>query len=318
VPDDIKKIVVVGGGLMGSGIAQTFAQSGYEVALVDIQRDILTRAKELIESSLNTFAQEGWLVNKQIHKTIKRIKFTTSLEEGTRDADIAIEAVTEDAEIKRKVFAQLDNLCPPRTVLASNTTSLNIFDILQTSRPEKVIVCHWYAPPQIIPLVDVVRGPQSSDESIRLIVQVLKNAKKKPVVMNKFISGYVIPRLQMAIQREVFYLIDNEYLAPEDLDEAVKYGLAMRMMILGVVQRIDFGGLDLTARNLQNPSVQSQMTPLSYKPNKIFELTAQGHFGVKTGKGFYDYHDKSEAQVYRERDVKLIRMLKVLEELEAT
>ena len=314
---DRKKIVVVGAGIMGSGIAQTFAQAGYEVSLVDMQSEILTRARNLIESSLATFAYEGLLVEKQINETIKRINFTTSLKDGAQDADIAIEAVTEDAEIKKKVFAKLDKLCPPRTILASNTTSLNIFDIVQTSRPDKVILCHWYAPPQIMPLVDVVKGPQSSDEAIELMVRTLKIAKKKPVVMDKFISGFVIPRLQLAMQREVFFLIDNGYLTPEDLDEAVKYSLAMRMMILGVVQRIDFGGLDLTVKNLQNQYVQSQMTPLSYKPKKVFELVAQGHLGVKTGKGFYDYHGKSEAEVYRERDVKLIRMLKAMQELEA-
>ena len=314
---DRKKIVVVGAGIMGSGIAQTFAQAGYEVSLVDMQSEILTRARNLIESSLATFAYEGLLVEKQINETIKRINFTTSLEDGAQDADIAIEAVTEDAEIKKKVFAKLDKLCPPRTILASNTTSLNIFDIVQTSRPDKVILCHWYAPPQIMPLVDVVKGPHSSDEAIELMVRTLKIARKKPVVMDKFISGFVIPRLQLAMQREVFFLIDNGYLTPEDLDEAVKYSLAMRMMILGVVQRIDFGGLDLTVKNLQNQYVQSHMTPLSYKPKKVFELVAQGHLGVKTGKGFYDYHGRSEAEVYRERDVKLIRMLKAMEELEA-
>ena len=314
---DRKKIVVVGAGIMGSGIAQTFAQAGYEVSLVDMQSEILTRARNLIESSLATFAYEGLLVEKQIRGTMKHINFTTSLEDGAQDADIAIEAVTEDAEIKKKVFALLDKLCPPRTILASNTTSLNIFDIVQTSRPDKVILCHWYAPPQIMPLVDVVKGPQSSDEAIELMVRTLKIARKKPVVMDKFISGFVIPRLQLAMQREVFFLIDNGYLTPEDLDEAVKYSLAMRMMILGVVQRIDFGGLDLTVKNLQNQYVQSHMTPLSYKPKKVFELVAQGHLGVKTGKGFYDYHGRSEAEVYRERDVKLIRMLKAMEELEA-
>jgi len=317
VTGDRKKIVVVGAGIMGSGIAQTFAQAGYEVSLVDMQSEILTRARNLIESSLSTFAYEGLLVEKQINETIKRINFTTSLKDGAQDADIAIEAVTEDAEIKKKVFAKLDKLCPPRTILASNTTSLNIFDIVQTSRPDKVILCHWYAPPQIMPLVDVVKGPQSSDEAIELMVRTLKIARKKPVVMDKFISGFVIPRLQLAMQREVFFLIDNGYLTPEDLDEAVKYSLAMRMMILGVVQRIDFGGLDLTVKNLQNQYVQSHMTPLSYKPKKVFELVAQGHLGVKTGKGFYDYHGRSEAEVYRERDVKLIRMLKAMEELEA-
>jgi 3-hydroxybutyryl-CoA dehydrogenase len=194
--------------------------------------------------------------------------------------------------------------------LASNTTALNIFDFVKTSRPEKVLICHWYTPPQIIPLVDVVKGPQTSEESVELMVQVLKKIGKKPLVMSKFISGYIVPRFQMALQREIYFLLDNEYVTPQELDEAVKYGLALRMMIVGVVQRFDFGGLDLTVRNLENPYVQSQLTPLDYKPKKVFELFKQGHLGVKTGKGFYDYKGRSEAEIYHERDIQLIRMLK--------
>jgi len=161
----------------------------------------------------------------------------------------------------------------------------------------------------------VVKGPQTSEESVDLMVQVLKKIGKKPLVMSKFISGNIVPRLQMALQREIYYLLDNEYMTPQELDEAVKYGLALRMMIVGVVQRFDFGGLDLTVRNLENPYVQSQLTPLNYKPKKVFELFKQGHLGVKTGRGFYDYKGRKEAEIYRDRDIQLIRMLKAYKSL---
>ena len=268
----INKILIVGAGIMGHGIAQTFAQAGYQVSLVDVIQKTLDRSLGLIKSSLVTFAQEGLIAQSEIPEIIDRITLTSSLEEGAHEADIAIEAVTENRELKKEIFFQLDKYCPRRALLASNTTALNIFDFVETSRAEKVLICHWYTPPQLIPLVDVVKGPQTSEESVELMVQLLEKMDKKPLVLRKFISGYVIPRLQMALQREIHFLLDNEYVTPQELDETVKAGLALRMMVVGVVQRFDFGGLDLTVRNLENPYVQSQLTPLDYKPKKVFEL----------------------------------------------
>lgn len=313
---NVRKILVVGAGTMGHGIAQSFATEGYEVSLFSRTVQTLDRAKALIESSLDTFAQEGVVDRNQISAIIERIKMTQSLEEVASDADIAFETVVENEVEKKDIFAKLDALCPPKTLLASNTTALNIFDFVKTSRPDKVLIAHWYTPPQLIPLVDVVKGPQTSEESIQVMVQLLKKIGKVPLVLRKFISGYVISRLQIATLREIFFLLDNDYITPEELDTAAKACLALRMMVVGLVQRMDFGGLDLTVKNLDKPYVQSQMTPLDYKPKKIYELVKQGHLGVKTGKGFYDYGGRSEADVCHDRDIKLIKMLKAYRELE--
>lgn len=312
--EDIKKIAVIGAGTMGHGIAQSFAQAGYQVSLMDVAQTSLERGLSLIESSLSTMVEEGLLNREAIPDVMGRLIPTTSIEEAAHEADIVFECVVEDKDIKKAVFSRLDEHCPPRTLLASNTTFLNIFDFVKTSRPGKVLIAHWYAPPQIIPLVDVMKGPQTDDASIELLAGILKEIGKKPVVFKKFISGYLVSRLQFAFQREVLYLLDEDYLSPEDLDEAAKWGLALRMMVVGVVQRIDFGGLDLSARNLENPSFPP--TPLEYMPKKIFELVRQGHLGVKTGKGFYDYQGRSEAEVCRERDIKLIRLFKALQTIE--
>jgi 3-hydroxyacyl-CoA dehydrogenase len=308
--EDVKKIAVIGAGTMGHGIAQSFAQAGYQVSMMDNAQPSLERGLSLIESSLGTMAQEDILEQKLIPTIMKRITPTLSIEEAAYDADIAFEAVVEDKDVKKAVFAQLDTYCPPRTLLASNTTFLNIFDFVETSRPDKVLIAHWYAPPQIIPLVDVVKGPKTDQANVEFMAEILRVMGKKPAVFKKYVPGYVVTRLQIAFQREVFYLLDNDFLSPEELDEAAKWGLALRMMIVGVVQRIDFGGLDLTALNLEKSLFPP--TPLEYKPKKIFKLVNQGHLGVKTGKGFYDYKSRTEADVCRERDLKLIKMLKAL------
>jgi 3-hydroxybutyryl-CoA dehydrogenase len=310
VKEGIKKIAVIGAGTMGHGISQSFAQAGYQVFMMDNAQPSLERGLSLIESSLGTMVQEDIVDQKLVPTILGRITPTTSIEEAAYDADIAVEAVVEDKDVKKAVFAQLDTYCPPRTLLASNTTFLNIFDFVETSRPDKVLIAHWYAPPQIIPLVDMVKGPETDQASVELMAGVLREMGKKPAVFKKYVSGYVVSRLQFAFQREVHFLLDNDYLSPQELDEAAIWGLALRMMVVGVVQRFDFGGLDLSARNLEKPSFPP--TPLEYKPKKIFELVRQGCLGVKTGKGFYDYGGRTEEEVCRERDIKLIKMLKAL------
>lgn len=311
---EFTKILVVGAGTMGHGIAQTFAQSGFQVALVDQVEPALARAEALIRSSLATMVEAGLLKKNQIRPILKRITPSINLKEAAEDADLAIECITENKEAKKDLFKQLDILCPQRTLLASNSTFLNIFEFIETSRPDKILMTHWYSPPQIIPLVDVVKGPLTAEENIQKVVSLLKSIGKKPVIFQKPCTGYVVSRLQIAFQREVYWLLDNNFISPRDLDEAAIWGLAVRMVVLGICQRIDFGGLDISAKAaLLAPE---QCTPLDYKPQKLLELVQQGALGVKSGKGFYDYQGKSEAELCHERDKRLLKLLKLLSEYE--
>lgn len=306
------KVVVVGAGVMGHGIAQAFAQGGYRVSLVDTTREALDRGLKLMKSSLNTMAEEG-LLEHPVDAVLDLVTPTTSLEEGTSDADIAVEAVFEDVKTKKKVFAQLDTYCPSKTLLASNTSFLNIFDFVETSRPEKILITHWYAPPQLVPLVDVVGGPKTDKTNLEIMAQILRKIGKRPVLMKKFISGYVVNRIQHALNREVNFLLDNDYVTPEQIDEAVRVGLAFRMMVVGVVARYDFGGINMSTR--WPPGFEE--VPLAYEYKKLQELIDQGYLGVKTGRGFFDYKGKSEEELYHERDIRLIEMLRILRRLEA-
>jgi 3-hydroxybutyryl-CoA dehydrogenase len=295
--NDIKKILIVGAGTMGHGIAQAFATEGYNVSLFSRTRETLDRAAALLETSLATFSSEGLVGAGKIPEIMGRISMTQSLEEGAADADIAFETVVENKDAKIDIFDKLDRFCPERTLIASNTTALNIFDFVKTGRPDKVLIGHWYTPPQLIPLVDIVKGPETNPENVQLMADLIRKIGKTPLVMNKFSSGYVVSRIQIATLREIFYLLDNDIVTPEGLDDAAKTGLALRMMVIGLVQRMDFGGLDLTYKNVTNPYVQSTL-------------------GVKTGKGFYDYAGRSEAELCEERDIKLIKMLKAFKAME--
>jgi 3-hydroxybutyryl-CoA dehydrogenase len=257
-------------------------------------------------------AEEDFL-EEPVQTVLGRLTFTTSLEEGARDADIAIEAIFEKVEAKKALFAQLDRCCPPRTLLASNTSYLNIFSFVETSRPDKVMVTHWYSPPELIPLVDVVGGPETDPSHLEAMVQILRRIGKRPVLMKKYISGYAINRIQHAMNREIHFLLDNDYITPEQLDEAARVGLAFRMMVLGVVARIDFSGVSLRTRH----PVGFEEVPLDYEYKKLRQLVDAGHGGVKSGRGFYDYKGKSQEEMYRERDIRLIELARALKKLEA-
>lgn len=310
---DIKKIAVIGAGTMGHGIAQSFAQAGYQVNLRSRTTQTLDRAMALINGSLNSMVKADLLERKTVPEILSRINRTTSLEDAAGDVDIALETMAEDKEEKRKAFLALDQICPPRTLLASNTTFLRIFDFVKTSRQDKVLIAHFYAPPQIIPLVDLVKGPETDMANVQLVADILRSMGKKPIIFKNHISGYVVSRLQFALQREIHYLLDNGYLTPREVDDAAIWGLAMRMMVVGVVGRIDFGGLDLSVKNLKSASCPP--TPLDYQPTMIVDLAEKGCLGVKTGRGFYDFGGMSEAKACEIRDDKLLKMLKFYQTL---
>jgi 3-hydroxybutyryl-CoA dehydrogenase len=307
--DWIKKILVVGAGTMGHSIAMVFAQGGYEVDLVDIKEKALEKALELIHSNLQTLKEAKLISSNAIPKILHRIHPTTSLDVGEK-ADLVVEAISEDQKAKKELFHSLDRICPRRTILTSNTSYLNIFQFLKTGRSEKVSIVHWYAPPHLIPLVDVVKGPRTSMETVETLKAILLKLGKRPVVMKKFIPGYIVNRLQRAMAREIFYLLDRGYASPEEIDTAVKNCLGVRIPVVGVVQRYDFAGLDMALTFERNPSIHLVSKDRPCKT--LINLVKKGYLGVKSGRGFYDYSYRNATEVLRERDRKLLELIKLL------
>lgn len=309
--DRIRRVLVVGAGTMGHSIGLVFAQGGYEVDLVDINEDILGKGLKLIQSNLRTL-KDGKIVSPRlIPKILGRIHPSTSLEVAKK-ADLVVEAISENPKAKKELFQTLDRLCPARTIFTSNTSYLNIFRLAKRIRPEKMLICHWYAPPHLIPLVDLVKGPGTSVMTIKTVRQVLLKLGKTPVVMKKFIPGYIVNRLQRAMAREIFYLLDGGYATAEEIDRAVKSSLGIRIPAVGVVQRYDYTGLDLALAFERNPSIH--LVSKERSPRTLSRLVEKGYLGVKSGRGFYDYSSKSIADVLKERDQKLIKLQKFLKE----
>jgi len=305
----IKRVLVVGAGTMGHSIAMVFALGGYDVDLVDMNEEILGIALKMIRSNLRTLQNAKMVDAKSIPKILSRIHPSSSLE-AAKKAGLVIEAISEIPKAKRELFKMLDRLCPAGAIFASNTSYLNIFRLAGKIRPEKMLICHWYAPPHLIPLVDLVKGPNTSLETINTVKHVLLKLGKTPVVMEKFIPGYIVNRLQRAMAREIFYLLDGGYATPEEIDRAVKSSLGIRIPVVGVVQRYDYTGLDLALTFERNPSIR--LVSKERRPKTLSQLVKKGYLGVKSGRGFYDYSSTRIEEAFRERDKKLLEMIKFL------
>ncbi len=307
-PQALGTTLVVGAGVMGHSIAQVFAQAGITVNLVDLDQGALTRAMTLIRSNLELLAEFGRVSSKEIPAIAARVHPSTDLAAVAKDAGFIVEAVGERPEIKQQVFSQLDRLCPADTVLASNTSSLNIFEIARVKRPERLICAHWFAPPHIIPLVEVVPGPDTRPEVVAYTTALMERLGKRPLVLKQFVPAFIVNRIQNGIARVAWEMLENGWATPEQIDLAVKTSLGIRLPVVGVVQSMDFTGLDVAAAIMRG---YGAVTPL------VAEKVAQGHLGAKTAKGLYDYGGRSEQEILAKRDRQYLRVLEHLERIEA-
>lgn len=310
---DIKKIAVYGAGTMGPGLAQVFATAGYDVVMYSRKTETIQKALSVLRANLSTFVDNDMLSEDEIPAVLERVKTTQSVEEAAKDADFVIETIAEKLDAKRELYEALDNLCREDVILTSNTSYLNIYEVMPARRLSKTVIAHWFAPPHIVPLVEVVKGPETAPETVDLVIALLKKVDRVPVIMEKFVPGFCINRMLRIIGREVFFLLDNGYMTPDQLDLAVKASIIPRAMVLGFVQRYDFTGIDLSYGNLQNPDFIEP--PIDNSPRSLRELVEQGHLGVKTGKGFFDYSDRPLEEVLKERDKRLIQVFKCVKDL---
>ncbi|MEM0057814.1 MAG: 3-hydroxyacyl-CoA dehydrogenase [Candidatus Bathyarchaeia archaeon] len=284
--EKLKKAAVIGSGAMGHGITQLLAMSGFEVAMVDISDELLQRALEKIKWSLGKFVEKRRIRQEDADAAIARIKTTTSYEEAARDIDIAIEAVPENLELKKKVFAKLDSIAPPHAILASNTSTLSITEMGNaTNRPDKVAGMHFFNPPQLMALVEVIKGEKTSQETIDALVELAKRLGKTPVVVKKDVRGFIVNRVLGAVFNEAFWAYHRGEASKEGIDASVKYGGGFPM---GWFELADFVGLDIA---YEVGKILYEAYGERFKPcaEVIEPLVKAGKLGQKTGVGFYDW-----------------------------
>jgi 3-hydroxybutyryl-CoA dehydrogenase len=280
----MKNIAVIGGGLMGRGIAYASAGSGFQVHLQDIQPKALEQAKNYIKTEMKKAVERGYMKPGEDEESLNRITFTTSIEEAASNADLVIEAVLEKMELKVEIFKELDKICPEHTILATNTSTMSPTEIAaQTSRPEKCITMHFFNPPHKMKLVEIVRGLDTSDETFEIARQIATDMKKETVEVNEF-PGFVTSRMNCLIGNEAMNMLMEGVASAEDIDKAMKLGLNHPM---GPLELADLVGLDTRLRNME---YLYQTLGEKYRPCPlIIKYVKAGRVGRKTGAGFYNY-----------------------------
>lgn len=306
---DIKKIAVLGAGTMGPGIAQTYAMGGYNVTLWTRSEETREKAKKTLYKSLQTFVEEELLPADKLEETYANVSFTSNIVDAVKKADFIQETIVENKQAKMDLFTELDKYISDDCIIASDTSGLNIFELMPKNRLPQTVIAHWYAPPQLIPLVEVVGCDETRKVYADITVELLERCGKTAVLMKKFIRGYIANRFQMCINQELFYLLDHGYCTPEDIDKAVKTSFIPRAVVLGLCKRADFGGLDMTANNYLNKSYS--MPPEVDIPETLARHIEKGELGFKTGKGLYDYTGVDKTAVIEKRDKQLFEIFKI-------
>lgn len=306
---DIRCIGVIGAGLMGHGIAQVFASAGYDVHLYDTDKATLDAAKGRIEENFKVFVALGLATKEDVTGCLGRISLSPSLEALCKGSQYVIEAILEDLDLKRKVFAEVERHAAAEAIFSSNTSAISITEIATVLKnKERFLGTHFWNPPQVLPCVEVIRGGQTGKAAFETVFALMEKVGKVPVRVLKDVPGFLGNRLQHAMWREAVSLCDRKVASAEDIDKVVKYGFGARMPFIGPMETADLAGLVLTR------DIHKYLFPYldaAKEPAPVLEkLISEGATGVKAGRGFYEWTPEKIERVIRQRDTVLLRILK--------
>lgn len=282
---EISDVAVIGSGVMGHGIALVFAQNGYSVSLMDIEQTYLEKAVEKIKNILQKGVSKGKITEQEYENTLTNIKITTDLEKAVKGKKLVIEAIIEDEKIKKELFQQLQNLCDVDSILATNTSAISITGISKSVKyPANVIGMHFFNPPNMMKLVEIVKGEKTAENVVATVKEIVKKMDKIPVLVNEA-PGFIVNRLLWQFLNEAYKLVEQGVATKEDIDQAVKLGLNHPM---GPFELTDYIGLDVM---LAIGEYLETQLDTSYKPSQLLnKMVSEGKLGKKTQKGFYEYN----------------------------
>ena len=288
---DIRNIAVVGAGLMGHSIAQEFAVAGCHVSLNDVSEERLGHARERIRQNLEMLGR-----SQEVDEVESRMTFTGDLRTAVEDADLVVEAIFENLDVKKALFAELESICSKDTILASNTSTFMPSQLAEaTKNPSRVVVTHYFNPPHVVPLVEVVGGRDTSPETIETMRELLLSQGKKPVVLGTEALGFIANRLQAALLRECFALVENGVARPEDIDTVVTTSLGRRLGVAGPFEVFDAAGADVWHAIFEG--LAHDIESSTEIPPGIARMVERGDFGLKTGRGVYEWSPESSAEL---------------------
>ena len=313
--EEIKRVAVIGAGIMGVGIAQNFAQGGMSVRIVDMDENILDKCMKQIKENLILF-QDYNLLKEDPSAVLSRITAFLSRDQDKAlgDCEMVVEVIPELMDLKKTLFAQLD-LLPKKVIICSNTSSFTISSLTAEMRtPERVVGLHYFNPAHILPLVEIHRGKATKDEIVEVVRDLMLRMGKKPILVLKEIPGFVVNRILSAMAREAHHLVSEGVVKAEDLDMASMASYGFRLACLGSLESADMGGLDTIYRACKH--IFKELNNSSEPSPLLAEKVEKGELGVKAGKGWHDYTGKSLGELLKARDRKLLRQLVIFNENE--
>ena len=304
---EIKKIGIAGAGIMGASMSQIFAKYGYDVTVYDAFEQALEKGKELVKINQTAAVESGEATREEADRIISSLKFTSDIND-LKDSDIVIESIIEKLDIKQEFWHKLSHLARPDAILTTNTSGLSIDAIAKDIvGKHRFLGMHWMNPSHLIPCIEIIRGTETDDESTDAVIKLAHAVGKKTTVCKKDVPGFILNRIQLAILRECISLVEDGIADVEDVDACMKYGLGFRYAAYGPFEVVDFGGVDTFHH------IAEYLNPLLCNETKVQDLIDKlykdGNYGVKSGKGFYNYSGKDPIT---ERDKKFVKIYNAL------
>ncbi|WKA59963.1 3-hydroxyacyl-CoA dehydrogenase family protein [Planococcus shenhongbingii] len=305
----MENITVLGAGVMGHGVAQLFATAGINVHIQARRESSLEKARELMTNNLKVMVEKEMLSTSDMEQALARVTYTTNLLEAVQNADFILESIPEVLEQKQNIYEIIESVISDKTIISSNTSTFPLKELTQrTKHPERFIITHFFNPPQLVPIVEIVKFDKTDENIVNKTYDLMKKIRKSPVVLKKEIPGFIVNRVQVAMLREAFHLIEMGVATAEDIDIAMKGSMGFKWAFCGPMESQDLAGLQTTKSMVEK--IMEDLSNTREVPSFLKEMVENDQLGIRTNQGFYNYDDHGEQAIHT-RDDHFLDLLKL-------